>query len=89
MIGFTPSPQEAGGFTFIAMEGVVQEPPDVALTVTAAWFQAKRSPMRGAMEAWIRAGATHHGALCPGHLAGQIQLLARYLRVGCRVISQP
>lgn len=89
MIGFTPCPQEAGGFTFIAMEGVVQEPPDVALTVTAAWFQAKRSPMRGAMEAWIRAGATHHGALCPGHLAGQIQLLARYLRVGCRVISQP
>jgi L-arabinose isomerase len=87
MIGFTPCPQAAGGFTFIAMEGMVQAPPDVALTVTAAWFQAKQSPMREAMEDWIRAGATHHGALCPGHLAGQIQTLARYLRVGCRVIG--
>jgi L-arabinose isomerase len=88
MIGFTPCADDVSGFTFIALEGEVQDPPELALTVTAAWFQAKRSPMRAAMEEWIRAGATHHGALCPGHLAGQIQTLARYLRVGCRVIGQ-
>lgn len=82
MIGFTPRAGAPGGFTLIAMEGMVQEQPDMALTVSSAWFQADRQPMRRAFEQWAEAGATHHGALTPGRQARRLALLARFLGIG-------
>jgi len=87
LIGFTPAAGARGGFRLIAMQGTVEEPPDVALTVTSAWFRADLAPMRRAFSAWAEAGATHHGALCPGHLAGQVALLARYMGIGAMEIG--
>lgn len=82
MIGFSPRAGAAGGFAFIVMEGEVLEPPDVALSVTSAWFRAEAQPMRKAMTGWIQSGATHHGSLSPGHLAGPITDLAAHLGIG-------
>jgi L-arabinose isomerase len=87
LIGFTPAAGARGGFRLIALEGQVEDPaPEVALTVTSAWFRATRTPMRRAFAAWAEAGATHHGALAPGHLAGQLGLLARYMGIEATAI---
>lgn len=82
MIGFTPRADAKGGFSIIAMEGQVEEPPQVKLSVTSAWFRADTSPMRHAFARWAEAGATHHGALSPGRQAARLQLLARFLGIG-------
>ncbi len=82
MIGFSPRAGAPGGFSLIAMEGEVLDPPKVALSVTSAWFRAEKRPMRKAMSAWIQAGATHHGSLSPGHLAEPICELAAFLGIG-------
>jgi L-arabinose isomerase len=82
MIGFSPRAGAAGGFALIVMEGEVLEPPDVALSVTSAWFQADKRPMRKAMAGWIQSGATHHGSLSPGRLAEPITDLAAFLGIG-------
>jgi L-fucose isomerase-like protein len=82
MIGFSPRAAALGGFSLIAMEGEVLDPPEVALSVTSAWFRAEKRPMRKAMAAWIQAGATHHGSLSPGHLAEPICELAAFLGIG-------
>ena len=82
MIGFSPRASSLGGFTLIAMEGEVLDASDVALSVTSAWFRADAQPMRKAMAGWIQSGATHHGSLSPGRLAGPIADLAAYLGIG-------
>jgi L-arabinose isomerase len=68
------------------MEGEVLEPPNVALSVTSAWFRADQRPMRKAMEGWIQSGATHHGSLSPGRLAEPITKLAALLGIGVECI---
>lgn len=85
-IGFSPRAGAKGGFTLIAMEGETQEPPELALTVTSAWFKATRRPMRAALANWIEAGATHHCSLSAGHLAAPIADLAAYLGIGFQKI---
>jgi len=82
MLGFSPKARAENGFVLIAMEGEALEPPDVALSVTSAWFRAQTRPMRQAMRGWIEAGATHHGSLSPGHLAKRFAMLGRYLGIG-------
>jgi L-arabinose isomerase len=86
MIGFSPRAGAVGGFTLIVMEGEVLEPPNVALSVTSAWFRADQRPMRKAMEGWIQSGATHHGSLSPGRLAEPITKLAALLGIGVECI---
>lgn len=86
MIGFSPKAHAERGFTLLAMEGETLEPPEVALSVTSAWFRATARPMRRAMRGWIEAGATHHGSLSPGLQAGRIATLGGLLGIGVDVI---
>jgi len=81
MVGFSPRAGARGGFTLIAMEGETLERPDVALSVTSAWFRSDRRPMRQAFAAWAEAGATHHGCLSPGRLGDRLALVARHLGI--------
>lgn len=81
MIGFTPRAGAKRGFVLLAMEGEVEEPPQVTLSVSAAWFRADTAPMATAFERWAQGGATHHGSLSPGRLAGRLEMLARYLGI--------
>ncbi|MCY4630609.1 MAG: hypothetical protein OXE75_06940 [bacterium] len=37
--------------------------------------------------AWAAAGVNHHRSASPGHLAGDIAQVARYLGVGCVHVS--
>ncbi len=82
MIGFTPRAGATGGFVLIAMEGEVEDPPQVQLSVSSAWFRADTRPMRKAFARWAEAGATHHGSLSPGRQARKLELLARFLGIG-------
>ena len=82
VIGFTPKADATGGFTFLAMEGETLDPPDVALTVTSAWFRAEMRPMRRAFAAWVDAGATHHASLTPGRHGDSLARLAAALGIG-------
>lgn len=82
LIGFSPRAEARGGFALLAMEGEVLDPPEVALTVSSAWFRADTRPMRRAFGRWAEAGATHHGALVPGRHAARLELLARFLGIG-------
>lgn len=81
-IGFSPNAGARGGFVLIAMQGETLDEPQIALSVTSAWFRADRAPMRAAMQDWIRAGATHHCSLSPGHLAGALAIVAEHLGIG-------
>lgn len=80
-IGFSPRAGAKGGFALIAMQGETLEAPQIALGVTSAWFRAGRRPMRHAMQDWIGAGATHHCALSPGHLAASLAVVAGHLGI--------
>lgn len=82
MIGFTPRAEARNGFALIAMEGEVLERPDVALSVSSAWFRADTRPMRQAFARWAEAGATHHASLTPGRQADRLALLARFMGIG-------
>ncbi|WP_274631128.1 hypothetical protein [Arvimicrobium flavum] len=82
MVGFTPRADATGGFALIAMEGEVQEQPEIELSVSSAWFRADTQPMRRAFARWAEAGATHHGSLSPGRQASRLELLARFLGIG-------
>lgn len=88
VIGFSPRAGVKGGFVLLAMEGETGAAPDIALSVTAAWFRADMWPMRKAMKRWIEAGATHHCALSPGHLASDIADLAGHLGIAFERIQE-
>lgn len=73
--------------TLLAMEGAVGEPPQTSLKITQGWFQTAHRPAASAMERWIGAGATHHGALSAGHLAEAISWVARFARLPSRIVT--
>lgn len=73
--------------TLLAMEGEVGEPPQTSLKVTQGWFQTVHRPAASAMERWIGAGATHHGALSAGHLAEAITWVARLAQLPSRIVG--
>ena len=73
--------------TLLAMEGVVGQAPQTSLKITQGWFQTAHRPAASAMEKWIGAGATHHGALSAGHLAEAITWVARLARLPSRIVA--
>ena len=75
MLGVTLDRNRSEKLTLIAMEGETVREGATALNVTHGWFRTDRAPALRAFEAWANAGATHHGALCPGHLAEATQWL--------------
>jgi L-arabinose isomerase len=69
MLGATLNRNRSERLSLIALEGETLGPSPTALKVTYGHFQTSRRPALQAFEAWANAGATHHGALCPDHLA--------------------
>lgn len=83
LVGFTPHHDEPGGFRLIAAEGRItgRSFPD-SPTVGGAFRFAGDDPVADSWGRWAVAGANHHSAAAPGHLATQVAVVARYLDVG-------
>ena len=83
LVGFTPFHGEPSGFRLIAAEGEVtaRSFPD-SPTVGGAFRFSGTEPVGVAWGRWAEAGVNHHSAAAPGHLAGQVELVARFLGIG-------
>jgi L-arabinose isomerase len=69
MLGVTLDRSVSDRLKLIALEGETLHPARTALKVTQGWFRPGGGRPLAAFESWANAGATHHGALSPGHLA--------------------
>ena len=83
VVGFTPHHDEPSGFRLIAAEGEVTERSfPASRTVGGAFRFSGGIPVDLIWRRWAEAGVNHHSAAAPGHLADQVAIVARYLRVG-------
>lgn len=87
MLAVTLDRTRSKRLTLLAMEGSVGHRPETALKITQAWFQTRRRPATQAMERWIGAGATHHGALSAGHLAEAVTWVSRLAKLPSRIVA--
>ena len=83
LVGFTPFHGEPSGFRLIAAEGEVtgRSFPD-SPTVGGAFRFSGTAPVEVVWRRWAEAGVNHHSAAAPGHLADQIEIVARFLGIG-------
>lgn len=83
LVGFTAFHGEPSGFRLIAAEGEVtgRSFPD-SPTVGGAFRFSGTEPVEVAWRRWAEAGVNHHSAAAPGHLADQIEMVARFLGIG-------
>lgn len=88
LVGFTPHHAEPSGFRLIAAEGEVtgrsfpQSP-----TVGGAFRFGGNEPVESVWRRWAESGVNHHSAASPGHLADQVEIVARFLGVGFVSVS--
>ena len=88
LIGFTPHAAEPSGYRFIVAEGHITERSlPRSPTVGGVFRFAGEAGVAGSWRAWAAAGVNHHSAASPGHLAGDVAQVARYLGVGCVQVS--
>jgi len=87
MLAVTLDRTNSKRLTLLAMEGSVGDVPQTALKITQAWFRTSRRPATLAMERWISAGATHHGALSAGHLAEAVTWVSRFAKLPSRIVA--
>ncbi|ODT81710.1 MAG: hypothetical protein ABS76_11190 [Pelagibacterium sp. SCN 64-44] len=87
MVAATLDRTHSERLTLLAMQGGIGKPARTSLKITQAWFQTARRPAATAMEHWIGAGATHHGALSAGHLAEAVGWVGRFARLPTRIVA--
>jgi len=80
MLGLTQTYDGALKMVVAEGESLPGEIPATGNTNTRARF---RPDVRTFLERWTMAGPTHHFALGVGHVAGKIEMLARYLGMEC------
>jgi L-arabinose isomerase len=81
LIGFSPNAFARGGWSLIAAPGVIRGTIHDRLTVGNCEFEFERQPVVEAFNAWVKAGAAHHGALSTGDLREEIVLLAGMMEI--------
>lgn len=83
LVGFAAFHSEPSGFRLIAAEGEVtgRSFPD-SPTVGGAFRFSGTEPVEIAWRRWAKAGVNHHSAAAPGHLADQVEIVARFLGIG-------
>lgn len=88
LIGFTPHAAEPSGYRFIVAEGHITERSlPQSPTVGGVFRFAGDAGVAESWRAWAAAGVNHHSSCSPGHLAGDVATVARYLGVGCVQVS--
>ena len=84
LIGFTPHAGEPSGYRFIVAEGHITERSlPQSPTVGGVFRFAGEAGIAESWRAWAAAGVNHHSSCSPGHLAGDVATVARYLDIGC------
>jgi len=88
LISFTPHHAEPSGFRFIAAEGHItgRHLPHNP-TVGGAFRFAGEEPVSALWQHWVNAGVNHHSAITPGHIAVDIGMVAKFLKVGFIKVS--
>ena len=83
LVGFTPFHHEPSGFRLIVAEGEMtgRSFPD-SPTVGGAFRFSGPEPVEAVWQRWAEAGVNHHSAAAPGHLADQVEIVARFLGIG-------
>lgn len=88
LIGFTPHADEPSGYRFVVAEGHITERSLPASPTVGGVFRfAGEAGVAEYWRAWAAAGVNHHSSASPGHLAGDVATVARYLGVGCVRVS--
>ena len=83
LVGFTPHHDEPSGFRLIAAEGdVTTRSFPKSPTVGGAFRFSGGDPVDQVWRRWAEAGVNHHSAAAPGHLADQVEVVARFLGIG-------
>lgn len=86
LIGFTPHADEPSGFRFVVAEGEITDR-SLPRSPTVGGAFRFAGPVETTWPRWAAAGVNHHSAAAPGHLADQVELVARYLGVGCERVT--
>ncbi|MDH3753224.1 MAG: hypothetical protein OEU32_05055 [Acidimicrobiia bacterium] len=88
LVAFTPHPDESSGFRLVVAEGeITSRSFPESPTVGGAFRFAGALGVADAWKRWVTAGVNHHSAAAPGHLAADIETVARFLGVGCVRVS--
>lgn len=87
LMGFSPNAFAKGGWSLIVAPGEVTEAFHEKLIAGNCEFRFDRKPVEAAFDAWVNAGATHHGALCTGDLSQEIDYLAKMIGIEGTIIS--
>ena len=88
LIGFTPHADEPSGYRFIVAEGHITERSlPQSPTVGGVFRFVGDAGVAESWRAWAAAGVNHHSSASPGHLATDVDTVARYLGVGCVQVS--
>jgi L-fucose isomerase-like protein len=87
LLGFSPNALTRGGWNLIAATGRILGTIHDKLMAGNCEFEFDRKPVKDAFNLWVRAGATHHGALCAGDWRREICSAAEMLGIGGEVIA--
>ena len=87
LVGFSPNEFAKGGWSLIAASGEITEGFHEKLIAGNCEFRFDRKPVEASFDAWVNAGATHHGALCTGDLRQEIGYLAKMIGIEGTIIS--
>ena len=88
LIGFTPHAAEPSGYRFVVAEGHITERSlPHSPTVGGVFRFAGEAGVAESWRSWAAAGANHHSACSPGHLATDVATVAHYLGVGCARVA--
>lgn len=87
LVGLSPKAMANGGWSLMAASGDVIGTIHEKLIAGNCEFRFDCKPVEAAFDAWAKAGATHHGALCTGDLTAEINYLAKMLSIEGTIIS--
>lgn len=79
LLSFTPTPGTGQGWRFVVAEGEILDEYVESMGAPNAFFRFKSGEIRTAFARWCEAGAVHHTALAPGHVAEILAAAAEFL----------
>jgi L-arabinose isomerase len=83
LVSFTPNGAEPSGFRFVVAEGYVTDRLFPAKPSVGGAFKFNAEDVVSTWSQWAMAGVNHHSALASGHIADDVAVIARFLKIGC------
>ena len=83
LVSFTVNALEPSGFRFVVAEGAVTDRSFPASPSVGGAFKFNGDDVVSTWSQWAMAGVNHHSALASGHIADDVAVIARFLKIGC------